>query len=182
MIDLEHRRVYLPQAQDPGGHDVRALVLQTLGHVVLGHTVPRHYGDFLRQRVETNYFSAALLMPERRSIDLLRRGAAARDVAIEDLRDAFAVSYETAAHRFTNLATRHLGIQVHFMRVHESGTIYKAYENDGVHFPADVTGRDRGPAGLPPVDGAAGLRAGGQVRDLRASTPTRPAGRTGARR
>src|SRR6478736_3205619 len=130
VVDLEHRRVYLPQAQDPGGHDVRALALQALGHVVLGHTVPRHYGEFLRQRVETNYFSAALLMPERCSIDLLRRGAAARDVAIEDLRDAFAVSHETAAHRFTNLATRHLGIQVHFMRVHESGTIYKAYEND----------------------------------------------------
>ena len=65
-------------------------------------------------------------------------------MAIEDLRDAFAVSHETAAHRFTNLATRHLGIQVHFMRVHESGTIYKAYENDGVHFPADATGAIEG--------------------------------------
>ena len=30
------------------------------------------------------------------------------------------------------------------MRVHESGTIYKAYENDGVHFPADVTGAIEG--------------------------------------
>jgi XRE family transcriptional regulator, fatty acid utilization regulator len=144
VVDLEHRRVYLPQTQVPGAHDVRALALQALGHVVLGHTVPKHYGEFLRQRVETNYFSAALLMPEVRAIELLRRGAAAKDIAIEDLRDAFAVSYETAAHRFTNLATRHLGINVHFMRVHESGTIYKAYENDGVHFPSDVTGAIEG--------------------------------------
>ena len=144
VVDLENKRIYLPQAQDPGGHDVRALALQALGHVVLGHTLPRDYGEFLRQRVETNYFSAAVLMPERRAIDLLRRGAAAKDVAIEDLRDAFSVSYETASHRFTNLATRHLGIQVHFMRVHESGTIYKAYENDGVHFPSDVTGAIEG--------------------------------------
>jgi hypothetical protein len=63
---------------------------------------------------------------------------------VEDVRDAFAVSYETAAHRFTNLATHHLGIPVHFMRVHESGTLYKAYENDGVTFPADVTGAIEG--------------------------------------
>ncbi|HTY70856.1 MAG TPA: helix-turn-helix domain-containing protein [Actinomycetes bacterium] len=144
VVDLENRRVYLPQSPDSGGTDLRALALQALGHVVLGHTVPSDYAEFLRQRVETNYFSAAILVPERRALELLRRSAAAKDVAIEDLRDAFAVSYETAAHRFTNLATRHLGIPVHFMRVHESGTIYKAYENDGVHFPTDVTGAIEG--------------------------------------
>jgi hypothetical protein len=33
---------------------------------------------------------------------------------------------------------------VHFMRVHESGTIYKAYENDGVRFPTDITGAVEG--------------------------------------
>ena len=63
---------------------------------------------------------------------------------MEDLRDAFAVSYETAAHRFTNLATARLGIPVHFMKVHESGTIIKAYENDSVAFPSDALGAIEG--------------------------------------
>ena len=54
------------------------------------------------------------------------------------------MSYETAAHRFTNLATRHLGIRVHFLKVHESGTITKAYENDDVNFPADRLGSIEG--------------------------------------
>ena len=54
------------------------------------------------------------------------------------------MSYETAAHRFTNLATEHLDLSVHFMRISSSGVIYKAYENDGVHFPTDATGAIEG--------------------------------------
>jgi hypothetical protein len=54
------------------------------------------------------------------------------------------VSYETAAHRFTNLATEHLGIPVHFLKVHSSGTISKAYENDGAQFPTDPLGAIEG--------------------------------------
>jgi hypothetical protein len=54
------------------------------------------------------------------------------------------VSYETAAHRFTNLATRRLDIPVHFMRIASTGVIYKAYENDDVHFPTDATGAIEG--------------------------------------
>ena len=54
------------------------------------------------------------------------------------------MSYETAAHRFTNLATEHLGIPVHFLKVHESGTITKAYENDDVNFPTDRLGSIEG--------------------------------------
>jgi hypothetical protein len=53
------------------------------------------------------------------------------------------VSYETAAHRFTNLATRRLDVPVHFMRLASTGVSYKAYENDGVHFPTDATGAMR---------------------------------------
>ena len=67
-----------------------------------------------------------------------------RAISIEDLRDAYSVSYETAAHRFTNLATVHLGIPVHFLKVHESGTITKAYENDDVNFPTDRLGSIEG--------------------------------------
>jgi transcriptional regulator with XRE-family HTH domain len=144
VTDLRHRRIYLPQVATGKGHDPRAVVLQTLGHFVLGHADPSDYADFLRQRVEANYFAAALLMPEGFAVDFLRQAKDDRALAIEDFRDAFGVSYETAAHRFTNLATHHFQIPVHFMRVHSSGTVYKAYENDEVRFPADVTGAIEG--------------------------------------
>lgn len=144
VTDLRNRRLYLPAGQHPGGHDPRAIALQALGHLVLGHEEPSGYPDFLRQRVEVNYFAAALLVPERDAVAALTEAKRAKDIAIEDLRDGYAVSYETAAHRFTNLATAHLGITVHFQRVHRSGTLHKGYENDGVVFPADVTGAIEG--------------------------------------
>ncbi|GAB7189456.1 hypothetical protein NUM3379_01620 [Kineococcus sp. NUM-3379] len=144
VIDLRNRRIFLPHSRDGRGHGRRQVALQAVGHIVLGHREPTGYADFLRQRVEVNYFAAAVLVPEAPAVRLLQNAKDARDIAVEDLRDTFAVSYETAAHRFTNLATRHLGIPVHFMRVHESGTIYKAYENDGVRFPTDVTGAIEG--------------------------------------
>ncbi|MPZ04757.1 XRE family transcriptional regulator, partial [Micrococcus luteus] len=67
-----------------------------------------------------------------------------RDLSVDDLKDAFGVSYEAAAHRFTNLATVDLGIRCHFQKVHETGVIHKAYENDGIVFPADHTGAIEG--------------------------------------
>ena len=143
VTDLAHRIIYLPQP-DAGQHDSRSLALNALGHVVLEHEVPQDYSEFLRQRVEINYFAASLLIPERGALALLKRAKAAKDIAIEDLRDAYAVSYETAAHRFTNLATRHLDLPVHFMRISKAGVIYKAYENDGVQFPMDATGAIEG--------------------------------------
>ncbi|WP_306232033.1 helix-turn-helix transcriptional regulator [Agrococcus beijingensis] len=143
VTDLKRKRIYLSRSSRIG-HDPRSVLLQALGHHVLGHSVPADYGGFLRQRIETNYFAAALLMPERTAVDFLRVAKDARQLAVEDLRDAFAVSYETAAHRLTNLATVHLGIPLHFQKVHESGIIYKAYENDGVTFPADHTGAIEG--------------------------------------
>ena len=56
----------------------------------------------------------------------------------------FAVSYEMAAHRFTNLATHLLDLRCHFVRNNASGIIYKAYENDGIVFPADEQGAIEG--------------------------------------
>ncbi|HEX6447244.1 MAG TPA: helix-turn-helix domain-containing protein [Streptosporangiales bacterium] len=144
VIDLRNHRIYLSQTPSAGGHDPRSVVLQALGSVVLEHDDPKSYADFLRQRVETNYLAAALLVPERPAVAFLQRAKANRNLAVQDLRDVFAVSYETAAHRFTNLATHHLDIPVHFIRVHENGTIYKAYENDGVAFPTDPTGAVEG--------------------------------------
>ena len=142
VTDMVHRRIYLPQR--PAGHDPRYVVLQTLGHFALGHTDPKDFADFLRQRVEANYFAAALLVPEAAAVRFLLEAKRDHVLSMEDLRDVFAVSHETAAHRFTNLATHHLGLQVHFSRTDASGTIYKAYENDGLPFPADATGAIEG--------------------------------------
>lgn len=143
ITDREHGRIYLPRRR-AGGHDPRALALQALAHLVLAHEPPRDYAEFLAQRVEVNYVAAAALVPEASAVTLLRQARDAKDLAIEDLRDGYGVSYETAAHRFTNLATRHLGLPVHFMRTAEDGVVYKAYENDGVRFPADPTGAIEG--------------------------------------
>ncbi len=158
VTDLRNRRIYLRQ-ESLGMHTPRAVLLQTLGHFVLGHSAPADFGEFLRQRVEANYFAAAVLVPEQAAAKFLQEAKDARDLSVEDLRDVFSVSYEMAAHRFTNLATHHLDIPCHFVKNDESGIIYKAYENDGVVFPADPAGRDRGAADVPAVVGAAGVHA-----------------------
>jgi XRE family transcriptional regulator, fatty acid utilization regulator len=143
LTDLRNRRVYVKQ-EPVGAHSPRAIVLQALGHHLLGHLVPRDFADFLRQRVEANYFAAAMLMPERAAVPVLTAAKHGRDLAVEDLTDLFSVSYEMAAHRFTNLATHHLGLACHFVKNDASGVIYKAYENDGVLFPADPGGAIEG--------------------------------------
>ncbi|MFD5213177.1 helix-turn-helix domain-containing protein [Microbacterium sp. NPDC058345] len=143
VADIAHGRLYL-SSRVPTRGDARAAVLQALSSRILGHGEPRSYAEFLRQRVETNYLTGALLVPEAHVVPVLQDAKARRAISIEDLRDAYSVSYETAAHRFTNLATRHLGIPVHFLKVHESGTITKAYENDDVNFPTDRLGSIEG--------------------------------------
>lgn len=143
VVDLRNGRLYLSSAV-PGRGDSRTPVLQALASRILGHSEPTSYAQFLRQRVETNYLTGALMVPETDAVSFLQDAKSRRAISIEDLRDAFSVSYETAAHRFTNLATRHLGIPVHFLKVHESGTITKVYENDDVNFPADRFGSIEG--------------------------------------
>jgi len=143
VTDLRNRRIYLRQ-ETLGMHTPRAVLLQTLGHFVLGHAAPADFAEFLRQRVEANYFAAAVLVPEQPAARFLQAAKDARDLAVEDLRDVFSVSYEMAAHRFTNLATHHLGVPCHFVKNDDDGIIYKAYENDGVIFPADPAGAIEG--------------------------------------
>ena len=143
VADMRHGRLYLSSAVPDRG-DSRTPVLQALASRILGHAEPRSYADFLRQRVETNYLVGALMVPEAHASGFLQDAKARKAISIEDLRDAYSVSYETAAHRFTNLATRHLDIPVHFLKVHESGTITKAYENDDVNFPSDRFGSIEG--------------------------------------
>lgn len=143
LTDLRNRRIYL-RRESLGMHTPRTILLQTLGHFALDHGIPKDFADFLRQRVEANYFAAATLMPEQATVGYLREAKAERSLSVEDLRDVFSVSYEMAAHRFTNLATHHLELPVHFVKSDESGTIFKAYENDGVRFPADEQGAIEG--------------------------------------
>jgi len=142
VTDRENGRIYLPVR--PAGSDPRSTLLQALAAHVLGKKEPGDYGELLRQRVETNYLAGALLVPEKSAVAFLTAAKAARQLSVEDLRDAFAVSYEVAAHRFTNLATEHLGMPVHFLKVHSSGAISKAYQNDDVQFPTDPLGTVEG--------------------------------------
>src|SRR5690242_10335908 len=143
LTDLRAGRIYLKQ-EPVGGHSPRAVILQSLGHFLLGHGTPKDFADFLRQRVEANYFAAAMLIPERAAVPFLHAAKDRRDLAVEDLVDVFSVSYEMAAHRVTNLITHHLDVSCHFVKNDASGIIYKAYENDGVVFPADATGAIEG--------------------------------------
>ncbi|MBE9374536.1 helix-turn-helix domain-containing protein [Saccharopolyspora sp. HNM0983] len=143
VTDLKNNRIFL-RRESLGMHTPRAVLLQTLGHLTLGHRQPRDFADFLRQRVEANYFAAAVLVPERAAVPFLQEAKQERDLAVEDLRDVFSVSYEMAAHRFTNLATRYLDLVCHFVRNDETGIIHKAYENDGLVFPTDPTGAIEG--------------------------------------
>jgi XRE family transcriptional regulator, fatty acid utilization regulator len=141
VTDLAGRRIFLPTSDSAAQ---RTLALAALGHVVLQHRPPAHYAEFLAQRVEVNYFAAAVLIPQRWAVAYLREATQNKDLEIEDLRDRYLTSYEMAAHRFTNLATIHLDIPVHFMKTNKAGIIYKAYANDGVTFPADSAGAVEG--------------------------------------
>lgn len=143
VADIKNGRLYLSSRLTSKG-DPRTAVLQALSSRILGHREPTSYADFLRQRVETNYLTGALLIPEEHAVPFLQEAKGRRAISIEDLRDGYSVTYETAAHRFTNLATVHLGIPVHFLKVHESGTITKVYENDDVNFPTDRLGAIEG--------------------------------------
>ena len=143
VADIKNGRLYLSSRLTAKG-DPRTALLQALSSRILGHREPTSYAEFLRQRVETNYLTGAILIPEAHAVPFLQDAKRDRAISIEDIRDGYSVSYETAAHRFTNLATVHLGIPVHFLKVHESGTITKAYENDDVNFPTDRLGSIEG--------------------------------------
>jgi transcriptional regulator with XRE-family HTH domain/predicted transcriptional regulator len=144
VTDFANGRIYLPPASIPGGHGLRSMALQAIAHRLLEHTAPSSYAEFLQQRVQINYFAAATLMPREQSVDFLSTAKTERNIAVEDFRDAFGVTHEAAALRFTNLATAYLGITTHFLRVGGDGGISKAYENDSLPLPVDVTGSIEG--------------------------------------
>ncbi len=144
VTDLENGRIYLPPASIPGGYGLRSLALQAMAHRIFEHENPKSYGDFLRQRQELAYFTACCLVPRFAAVAFLEKQKAAKDLAMEDFRDAFGVTHHSAAQRFTNLATSHLGIPVHFIRANSDGALYRGYENDGVPLPADASGAIEG--------------------------------------
>ena len=140
VTDTRQRVIYLPQRDDLTVRSARSVLLQTLGHFVLEHAETTDFEDYLRQRIESNYFAAAVLIPEPSAVDFLIAARKNNDLSIEDLKVRYYVSYELAAHRFTNLATTRLDIPVHFVRTDPQGRITKAYENDGIVFPCDADG------------------------------------------
>ncbi|HLP23523.1 MAG TPA: helix-turn-helix domain-containing protein [Microbacteriaceae bacterium] len=144
ITDLENGRIYLPPASIPGGHGLRAMALQAMAHRLLDHQRPYSYAEFLWQRLEINYFAAACLMPREAAVAFLSEAKREKRLAVEDFRDAFGVTHEAAALRLTNLATSHLDLTMHFLRVNGDGALLKAYENDGLPLPSDVTGSVEG--------------------------------------
>lgn len=144
VTDLHNKVIYIPQRNEMPTRAARSVVLSTLGHFALSHSDPAGVDDYLRQRIESNYFAGAVLAPESAAVPFLREAAEAGDLSAEDLKEVFYVSYEMATHRLCNLLTQHLDIPVHFLRTDEEGVIAKAYENDGVPFPVDVDGSPDG--------------------------------------
>ena len=144
VTDMRDRTIYIRQRDVLRTREARSVILQTLGHFALGHPDPDDYATYLRQRTEANYFAGAVLIPAPAAITLLEEAKADGDISVEDVKEVFYVSYEMAAHRFCNLATHGLDLQVHFVRSDAQGTIWKAYENDGVPFPTAPDGAIEG--------------------------------------
>lgn len=140
IIDTENHRLYIAQRNELRTRQARKAVLQTIGGFLLGHETDPDLDTFLRQRMETAYFAAAVLAPE---VTLLARLMVAKDhhdIDVEDVKELFYLSYEMAAWRTANLLTRHFGIQCHLIVSDELGMIVKGYANDGVPVERDGYG------------------------------------------
>ena len=144
VTDTRNGRIFVHGRDSYDSKQSRSVILQTLGHFALGHPEPKDFGEFLRQRVEANYFAGAVLIPETSAVPFLSAAKNDRNLSVEDLKDRFFASYEMAGHRFTNLATHHLGLETHFVRSDDQGIIWKAYANNGVPFPKNSLGAIEG--------------------------------------
>lgn len=145
ISDVGNRVIYVPQRNATGGmRSARSVIAQTLGHFALDHKDPVDFESYVCQRVEANYFAGALLAPEAAVVQVIAEAKGREDISVEDLNEIFYISYEMAAHRLTNVITRHFGIRVHFQRSDREGALWKAYENDGVLLPADSDGTIEG--------------------------------------
>ena len=61
IIDLDSRRIYIAQRDELRTRQARKAVLQTIAGFLLGHETEPDLDTFLRQRMETAYFAAAVL-------------------------------------------------------------------------------------------------------------------------
>jgi len=140
VIDTKSRRIYIAQRNELRTRQARKAVLQTLAGFVLEHEREPDLDTFLRQRMETAYFAAAVLAPEDSVVARLLVAKENHDIDVEDVKELFYVSYEMAAWRTSNLIARHLGIDCHLLVSDEMGVVVKGYANDGVPVPRDEHG------------------------------------------
>jgi predicted transcriptional regulator/transcriptional regulator with XRE-family HTH domain len=135
IVDEDAGVIYVAQRNSLRTRQARKAILQTVAARVLGHSAPTSAFDRQRQRLEEAYFAAAVLVPELPAVTALSAAKRERDLSVEDIKERFYVSYEMAAQRLTNLATRHLDIETHFLNSDRDGVVWKAYENDGFPLP-----------------------------------------------
>ena len=140
IIDLDNKRIYIAQRDELRTRQARKAVLQTLAGFLLGHEAEPDLDTFLRQRMETAYFAAAVLAPEDVVVPRLTAARENHDIDAEDVKELFYVSYEMAAWRTVNLLTHHFGIQSHLLISDEMGTVIKGYSNDGAPIPRSEHG------------------------------------------
>ena len=165
ITDLRNRRIYL-RRESLGMHTPRGVLLQTLGHFVLDHEQPRDFADFLRQRVEANYFAAAMLVPETGRGAVPRpgqegsrpRGRGPPRRVLRVVRDGRAPVHQPrdAAPRpaLPLRPQRRGGHHLQGVRERRAGV------------PGRLDGRDRGAADVPALGGPAGLHLARPVSDL----------------
>ena len=140
IIDTRNQRIYIAQRNELRTRQARKAVLQTLAGFILGHETEPDLATFLRQRMETAYFAAAVLAPEHAVVARLLVAKENHDIDVEDVKELFYVSYEMAAWRTANLITRHLGIPCHLIVSDTMGVVVKGYANDGVPVTRDDHG------------------------------------------
>ena len=140
IIDTENRRIYIAQRNELRTRQARKAVLQTVAGFLLDHEIEPDLDTFLRQRIETAYFAAAVLAPEESVVARLATAKEQHDIDVEDVKELFYVSYEMAAWRTANLISHHFGIRSHLLVSDSLGTVVKGYANDGVPVRRDEHG------------------------------------------
>jgi XRE family transcriptional regulator, fatty acid utilization regulator len=140
LIDMENRRIYIAQRNELKTRQARKAVLQTLAGFFLQHENSPDLETFLRQRLETAYFAAAVLIPHDSVVSRLAAARESHDLNPEDVKELFYVSYEMASWRMANLLTRHFDIRTHLVVSSENGSIVKGYSNDGAPMRRDLYG------------------------------------------
>ena len=155
VTDLRNRRIYLQQEQlgmhTPAHASCCRRSATSRSATPSRATSPTSCGSGSRPTTSP----PRVLVPETAPRFLLQAAKADRALSIEDLRDVFAVSYEMAAHRFTNLATHHLELPVPLRPQRRERHDLQGVRERRHRVPRRRARRDRGPADVPAVVGRA---------------------------